>query len=160
MEGDKELRIEIELSAVVYPSEEESKVLKAMQTIIPFREDEIEVYGEVIKEIVVRKEGYEGLIKLRSALRNNRVLDTARSLLITPRGNLKAMLFHKQAAYIGRIRLCDDESISPLGVIRLRIRYEGDPLILADWLTPKTEKGRIIREATTRELLYGKQEII
>ncbi len=159
MEGDKELFIEIEMSALVYPTEDEGKVLRAMQTIVPFSEEDVEVYGDVIKEVVVRKEGYESLIKLRSSFRNNRVLDTARSLLITSRGKLKTLLFHKQAAYVGKVRLCDDDSMSPLGTIRLKIRYEGDPIILANWLTPRTEKGKIVEEATTRELLYGRADI-
>ncbi len=145
------------MSALVYPTEDEGKVIKAMQTIIPFREEDVEVYGDVIKEVVVRKEGYESLIKLRSSFRNNRVLDTARSLLITSKGRLKTLLFHKQAAYIGKVRLCDDDSMSPLGVIRLKIRYEGDPFVLADWLTPRTEKGRIVGEASTQELIYGRK---
>ncbi len=157
--ADGRLAIRITLTAEVYPTEDVRRVLQAMNTIIPFSEevDDVEIEGgERRKLITVRKEGHEALIKLRAAFRNNRILDTARSLLMTRRGNLRALRFHKQAAYVGRVRLCDEDEMSPLGVISLTIDYEGEAQTLADWLTPKTERGRPIGEATTHELLYGR----
>ncbi|MDK2372482.1 MAG: RNA-binding domain-containing protein [Candidatus Korarchaeota archaeon] len=153
------MAIRATLVAEVYPTEDIKRVLQAMNTIIPFSEevDDVDIEEKGRRKLIrVRKEGHEALIKLRSAFRNNRILDTARSLLMTRRGNLRALRFHKQAAYVGKVRLCDEDEMSPLGVISLIINYEGDAQILADWLTPKTERGRPIREATTHELLYGR----
>ncbi|GEM_PF-274708 len=157
--GNSRLAIRVTLIAEVYPTEDVRRVLQAMNTIIPFSEeiDDVDIEEEERRKLIkVRKEGYEALIKLRSAFRNNRILDTARSLLMTRRGHLRALRFHKQAAYVGKVRLCDEDEMSPLGVISLIIDYEGDTQTLADWLTPKTERGRPVREATTHELLYGR----
>ncbi len=157
--GLSENRIDIKLTAEaeIYPTEDPKKVLHAINTIIPFNEevDDVEMIGDEIKQIIIRKEGYEPLIKLRSSLRNNRVLDTARSLLLTRKHELRPLRFHKQAAYNGKVRLCDREEISPLGVILLKIEYEGNPIVLANWLVPKTERGRPIEEATVHDLLFG-----
>ncbi len=149
--------IKVIIEAEIYPTEDPRKVFRAINTIVPFNEemDDVEISGDEIKLITIRKEGHESLIKLRSSLRSNKILDTARSLLLTRRHELRPLRFHKQAAYGGKVRLCDKDEISPLGVITLRIEYEGDPVILANWLTPKTEKGRPIEEATIQDLLHG-----
>ncbi len=154
----EKLDLRLSLEAEVYPTEDIRKVLLAMRTIIPFDEevDDLEIVDREMKLVRLRKEGYEALIKLRTSFRNNRVLDTARSLLITRRGKLRPLRFHKQAAYGGKVRLCDEDEMSPLGVITLTIEYEGNPFTLADWLTPRTEKGRPVGEATTHDLLYGR----
>lgn len=157
MEPVNGIEIRLILEAEVHPTEDVRRVLQAMNTIVPFDEEvhEVVIEGDERKLIRVRREGYEALIKLRSSFRKNRVLDTARSLLITRTGRLKPLRFHKQAAYIGKVRLCDEDEISPLGIISLTIEYEGDVSVLADWLAPRTERGRPVGEATTQELLYG-----
>jgi len=160
---EKELSISLVLEAMVYPTEDTGRVMRAMKTIIPFNEeaDDVELEStESSKLIRVRKEGHEALIKLRASFRNNRVLDTARSLLLGRRGELRTLRFHKQAAYVGKVRLCDEDEISPLGAISLSIEYGGDAIILADWLTPRTEKGRPIGEVSTQMLLHGRRSYI
>lgn len=156
------LEIRLILEAEVHPTEDTKRVLQAMNTIVPFDEeiDDVEIEGDERKLLRVRKEGHEALIKLRSSLRKNRVLDTARSLLITRAGRLKSLGFHKQAAYVGKVRLCDEDEISPLGIISLTIEYEGEASVLVDWLAPRTERGRPVGEATTQELLYGRSKEI
>jgi len=158
--NDSRFNIRLEVRAEIYPTEDVRKVLQAINTIIPFDEerDDVEIVGNDVKTVIVRKEGHEALIKLRSSFRSNRILDTARSLLLSRSGRLRPLKFHKQAAYSGKVRLCDEDDISPLGVIILRIEYGGDPLILANWLSPQTEKGKIVKEASTHELLYGSHE--
>lgn len=159
MESADGFKIRLTLEAEVYPTEDVRRVLRAMSTIVPFDEeiDEVEIEGGEKKLVRIRKEGYEALTKLRSSFRKNRILDTARSLLITRTGRLKPLRFHKEAAYAGRVRLCDEDEMSPLGTISLTIDYEGDAFILADWLAPRTERGKPVGEATTQELLYGKE---
>jgi predicted RNA binding protein with dsRBD fold (UPF0201 family) len=139
--SDSKFSLRLILEAEVYPTEDEKKVIQAMKTIVPFS---------------VIKDGYDPLSKLRNSFRSNRILDTARSLLISKKGDIRPLRFHKQAAIVGRVSLVDNEEFSPLGVIVLRIYYDGDPLILADWLTPRTEGGKPVNEATLQDLLYGR----
>lgn len=151
--------LRIILEAEVHPTEDERKVLQAMKSIVPFNEeiDDVEIIEGRVKILRVRKEGHDSLLKLRNSLRSNRVLDTARSLLLSRRGTIRPLRFHKQAALTGKVNLVDEEEFSPLGVITLRIEYDGDPLILADWLAPKTERGEPVGEATLQDLLYGRK---
>jgi predicted RNA binding protein with dsRBD fold (UPF0201 family) len=156
--SDSKFSLRLILEAEVYPTEDEKKVIQAMKTIVPFSEelDDVEIEEGEIKVIRVTKDGYESLSKLRNSFRSNRILDTARSLLLSKKGDLRPLRFHKQAAMVGRVSLVDNEEFSPLGVIVLRIYYDGDPLVLADWLAPKTERGRPVNEATLQDLLYGR----
>jgi len=156
----RRLALRLILEAEVHPTEDVKRVLQAMKTIIPFDEevDDLEISEGDVKVITLRKEGHESLMKLRTSFRNNRILDTARSLLLTKGGRLRALKFHKQAAYAGKVSLSDNDEISPLGVIVLEIEYEGDPLTLANWLAPRTERGRPVDEATVHDLLYGRSE--
>ncbi|MCC6028861.1 MAG: hypothetical protein LM591_01810 [Candidatus Korarchaeum sp.] len=158
MGSDSKFSLRLILEAEVYPTEDEKKVIQAMKTIVPFSEelDDVEIEEGEIKVIRVTKDGYESLSKLRNSFRSNRILDTARSLLLSKKGDLRPLRFHKQAAMVGRVSLVDNEEFSPLGVIVLRIYYDGDPLVLADWLAPKTERGRPVNEATLQDLLYGR----
>lgn len=156
---DQKFSLRITLEAEVYPTEDEKRVLQAMKSIIPFNEelDEVEITEGRVRILRVRKEGPDSLLKLRNSLRSNRVLDTARSLLLSKKGVIKPLRFHKQAASVGKVNLVDEEEFSPMGVIVLRIDYDGDPLILADWLAPRTERGEPVGEATLQDLLYGRK---
>lgn len=157
---DHKLSLRVILETEIYPTEDERKVIQAMKSIVPFNEeiDEVEIVHEGSTKLLrVRKEGHDSLLKLRNSLRNNRVLDTARSLLLSKKGGIKPLRFHKQAATLGRVSLVDDEEFSPLGAIVLKIDYEGDPEVLADWLAPRTERGKPVNEATLQELLYGRK---
>ncbi|MDW8036218.1 MAG: RNA-binding domain-containing protein [Candidatus Korarchaeum sp.] len=109
---DRKLSLRVILETEVYPTEDERKVIQAMKSIVPFNEeiDEVEIVHEgPIKVFRVRKEGHDSLSKLRNSLRNNRILDTARSLLLSKKGTIKPLRFHKQAAAVGRVNLVDDE---------------------------------------------------
>ena len=136
----------------IFPSEGESKVLKAVSSVIPIEEeDDVRVEGGVLR---VRVEGYDRLLKLRESFRRNRVLDTARDLLIrSRRGRSFEISIHKQAAFRGLIKLCEDDSESPLGVIRVRIHYPGDLNVFLNWIAPRTKRGRAVGEVSTKELV-------
>lgn len=146
----------IEVWTRAYPSESTERVLIAVKNVIPFDEslDEVEIMGESVKEIRVSSNRYECLMKLRDSLRSNRILDTARMLLKSnAHGDETRILLHKQAAFNGRVHLCETEEESPLGAIEVVIRAPGAINALIDWLAPKTEKGKIIKEMSTEEFL-------
>ena len=136
----------------VFPSEGENRVIRAVSSVVPLEEeDDVRVEGGLLR---VRVEGYERLLKLRESLRRNRVLDTARDLLIrSRRGGSFEISVHKQAAFWGTIKLCEDDSESPLGAIRVRIQYPGDPDVFLNWIAPRTRRGRAVREVSTRQLV-------
>jgi predicted RNA binding protein with dsRBD fold (UPF0201 family) len=148
--------IYIEVWTRAFPSESAERVLMAVKNVIPFDEslDDVEISGESVKEIRVSSNRHECLIKLRDSLRSNKILDTARMLLKSNvRGDETEILLHKQAAFNGRVHLCETEEESPLGAIKVSIRVPGAINAFIDWLAPKTEKGRIVKELSTEEFL-------
>lgn len=148
--------IYVEVWTRVFPSESTERVLMAVKNVIPFDEnlDEVEISEGSVREIRISSNRYECLMKLRDSLRSDRILDTARMLLKSNAyGDETRILLHKQAAFNGRVHLCETEEESPLGAISVSIRVPGAINAFIDWLAPKTEKGRIVRELSTEEFL-------
>lgn len=128
--------IEVSVHTVIKPTERVEKVAAAVMHIFPgltmdIREDRIEGYG-----------GIEALRTFHRLLREQRILDTARSVMQS--GALAdTVMFRlsKQGAYAGKISFPPDEE--PLGSIHVRLL--GDERLI-DWLAPKTSGGRPIQE--------------
>ncbi len=148
--------MKVRISARVYPSESEDRVLRAMRNLVPFEEsmDEVELRQDSCCRVIsVTLEGIEPLLKLRDSLRNNKVLDTARMLLVKGMaGRSTRIKLHKQAAYLGRVRLCSSDEESPLGAIDLDIEFNCTPELFLDWMAPQTREGKILKEIKTSEL--------
>ncbi len=148
--------MKVRISARVYPSESEDRVLKAMKNLVPFEEsiDEVELYQDSCCRVIsVVLDGIDPLLKLRDSFRNNKVLDTARMLLVRGMiGRSTRIKLHKQAAFLGKVRLCSSDEESPLGTIDLDIEFDCDPKLFLDWIAPQTKDGKILREIKTSEL--------
>jgi len=82
--------------------------------------------------------GQEALIKFRNLLRNDRIRDAARRVLLTSTKN-GAVVFclNKQVAFAGHISFSEEIAESPLGPIKVTIKCD-DPEKLVDWLAPRT----------------------
>lgn len=134
--------IEVKVHALVRPTERVEKVVQAVDRIFPgltldIRADRIQGYG-----------GSESLQVFHNLLRDERILDTARSVMIIGRiGESFQFRISKVGAFMGRIAFPPDEE--PLGSIHVQI--SGDTRII-DWLAPKTEDGRPVLEITLEEL--------
>ena len=82
--------------------------------------------------------GQEALIKFRNLLRNDRIRDAARRVLLTSTKN-GAVVFclNKQVAFAGHISFSEEVAESPMGSIKVTIKCD-DPKKLVDWLAPRT----------------------
>jgi len=82
--------------------------------------------------------GQEALIKFRNLLRNDRIRDAARRVLLTSTKN-GAVVFciNKQVAFAGHISFSEEIAESPMGPIKVTIKCD-DPKKLVDWLAPRT----------------------
>ena len=82
--------------------------------------------------------GQEALIKFRNLLRNDRIRDAARRVLLTSTKN-GAVVFclNKQVAFAGHISFSEEIAESPMGPIKVTIKCD-DPKKLEDWLAPRT----------------------
>ncbi len=128
--------MELFLSAAVRPTESPEKVAGALENLFPgikldSSEGRIEGRG-----------GAESLSTFRRLLREQRILDTARSVMLQGRlGDAVQFRLNKQAATVSRINFPPEEE--PLGSIHVEIR---GPVSLIDWLAPRTKEGKPVEE--------------
>jgi len=112
------------------------KVVLAIEKLFPglimdIRGDRIDAY-----------DGPDALLAFHKLLREQRILDTARSVMLAGSiGDMVQFRLNKQAAFMGKVSFPPDEE--PLGSLHVQIK--GGKRIV-DWLAPKTENGHPIEE--------------
>ncbi|HPJ30469.1 MAG TPA: RNA-binding domain-containing protein [Methanothrix sp.] len=135
------MMIELSLSVAVRPTESPQKVAEALENLFPgitmaARQGWIEGHG-----------GAGSLATFHRLLREQRILDTARSVMLQGRlGDSVQFRLNKQAASAGRVNFPPEEE--PLGSIHVEIR---GPAALIDWLAPRTSEGRPVEEIELEE---------
>ncbi|KQC12944.1 MAG: hypothetical protein APR56_05875 [Methanosaeta sp. SDB] len=133
--------IELSLSAAVRPTESPEKVACALENLFPGIE--LSRRGGRIEG----RGGTETLSTFRRLLRVQRILDTARSVMLQGVvGDAVQFRLNKQAATVSRINFPPEEE--PLGSIHVQIR---GPATLINWLAPRTSEGRPIEEIDLAE---------
>ncbi|AKG91565.1 Uncharacterized protein conserved in archaea [Geoglobus ahangari] len=131
-------RVEVEVETDVHPTEDVEKVKKTVLNLFPDASIEVEE-----SKLLART---TNLSRFRELLRMQRILDTARSEMISGRrGKSVVVYLNKQTAYVSRINFADEDAIlSPLKVtFRL---YDVDFERFLDYLTPETRDGRPVKE--------------
>lgn len=129
----------------VRPTEDRDKVMKAVTNL--FNLDKIEVVEDYpYNRLVGESSKVESLLKLHRILRQERILDTFRSVLLSNKtDNTTEFKLNKQSAYVGRVTLVTLDSESPLGPITIRITSDKIDEVI-DWLAPKTVGGHPVQE--------------
>jgi Uncharacterized protein conserved in archaea len=129
------------VSALLFPTEVEERVRKAVENIFPGT-----------RLTLIKKEGYvdrlEGaapsLDALHEFLRRQKILDTARhSFFDELEGKEISFQLNKQAAFMGYVNFLDHDVA--LGGIYVTIETD-EPELIIDWLAPVTAEGRPVRE--------------
>ncbi len=137
------ITIEVSIHAIVKPTELAERVIIAIEKIFPgvtmeISEGRIESHG-----------GPECLQNFHKLLREQRILDTARSVMLEGcLGNIIRFSLNKQAAFMGKVSFPPEEE--PLGSIHIQIAG-GEKVI--DWLAPKTVDAVPVREICLEEVL-------
>jgi hypothetical protein len=130
--------VEIEAEAFIYPTEDPEKVEKAIKTVFPKCSMSLENPSEEVRILRAREYGKEALIPLQSLLRQDRIRDAARSVLMSGiSDNMVTFHLNKQVAFVGHISFSMPNAESPLGPITVRIRCE-NPIGLVEWLAPRS----------------------
>ncbi len=138
------VRAEVE----VRPTEDIDKVKKALLNILNLSQDEIKEIklSDGYAMLVGESKKIRSLFKLYELFRQERILDTARSILKSQKkGNIVTLKFHKQCAYAGHISFVTYDEESPLGPITITIMSDKLDEII-DWLAPKTSHGKPLWE--------------
>ncbi len=128
----------------VRPTESLERVLGAVRRLIDIEDYSVEEVGNV--KVLVATSSLRGLERLHRLLREQRILDAARSVLRRGRQQGRIVFYlHKQAATVGKVSFVGGDQESPLGAIRVTIEYP-DPDRVIDWLAPPTVMGRPLWE--------------
>jgi len=130
--------VEIEAEAFIYPTEDQGKVERAIKKIFPTCSMTIESPSEEVKTLRAREHGKEALVPLQSLLRQDRIRDAARSILMSSvSDNVIIFYLNKQVAFVGHVSFSMPNAESPLEPITVRIRCE-NPIGLIEWLAPRS----------------------
>ena len=126
----------VEVEAIVNPTEELEKVEKALKNIFPTMAFEsISMDNERIL-LKGRSEEVQSLSNLREILKQERIRNTARSIMLSSiTDNCIVFSLNKQAAYAKHVSFSDPEIESSLGSIKVKIVAK-DLIHLLDWLSP------------------------
>jgi predicted RNA binding protein with dsRBD fold (UPF0201 family) len=125
----------ISISCPVFPSEDPERVRQAVLNIFP--DAVFDTEGDIITS------GSAGTEHFGSRIRMQRILDTARSVMIKGmRGNRTSFRLNKQAAYAGKISFIEGKAV--LGTIDVSIEAE-DLEAFIELLAPRTINGEEIR---------------
>ncbi len=127
------------------PTEDLERVLRSIRNLFDVERYDV-IDGTPYKEVVCESNKVESLLRFHQVLRQDRILDTARKIMLSSRaGNRITLKLHKQSAYAGHVSFVTYDSESPLGPIRVII-VSDDVERIIDWLAPKTSKGKPLWE--------------
>ena len=137
------MEVTVRVFAQVNPTEIREKVEKAISNFFPF-----ELKLQDFKITGLSGEGdLESLRTLHLRLREERILDTARSILLNGiEGNTTKFRLNKQVAFTGKLNFPAAEE--SLGSIHVEISAQNlsELFKVIDWLAPQTIEGNPIME--------------
>ena len=127
--------VSVRISCPVFPSEDPEKVRQAVLNIFPD---------------AVLDEGKEGISAVSAGMehfgdriRKQKILDTARSVLMKGRRNERTVFYlNKQAAYAGKISFVEEKAV--LGTLKVTAEAE-DITSFIEVLAPNTVDGEEVR---------------
>jgi predicted RNA binding protein with dsRBD fold (UPF0201 family)/shikimate kinase len=128
------------ISANVFPTEPEEKVREAILHVFPDAKLHMVKKAGFVDQLA----GTAGLDHLHELLRQEKILDTARTAMFRGMADHEVSFqLNKQAAYMGHVNFLDHEV--PLGGIYVNVECE-EPIHIVDWLAPETRDGKPIQE--------------
>jgi len=131
-------QIKITFKSQLNRSEDPKKVEQAIKNIAGI--EEISFVKDNKETLTAEIDNQKGLDNIYEKIRSRQSAGVTRRLLIQNSTNSNTWIFfHKQAAYVNVLNVCEDESNVSLGHIKLIIQSP-EPLRIIDWLTPSKSK--------------------
>ena len=115
-----DIAVDIRVECQVYPSEDPAKVIRAIKNVVSNCSPEL-----VDSMLRVVTKNLEVLSTIYEQVRSRRVMGVFRKVLLNNMiANSTWFYLNKQAAYVGTVSVCEDESESPLGPIKVTMTSE------------------------------------
>ncbi|MGA2785000.1 MAG: RNA-binding domain-containing protein [Candidatus Bathyarchaeia archaeon] len=135
------MSINVTVEAAVNPTEDESKVQRALLNIFPNAKVERHSKRDDVITLRIQGLGFNFLSTFRNIIRQERIREAARRILMSKvEGDHITIFLHKQAAFVGRISFCGPEGESPLGPISIKITTPS-PESVVDYLAATGKDG-------------------
>jgi len=135
------MSVRVTVESAVKPTEDETKVERALHNVFPSARIERAVVEDSLK-LVIHGDGFEFLSTLRNLIKQERIRNAARRILSgSTRGQRIHVYLNKQAAFVNRISFCEAEGESPLGPISIMIEA-ANPEGVVDYLTLRRDQRR------------------
>jgi len=117
LKGVPDIAVDIRIECQVYPSEDPAKVVRAVKNVISNCSPEL-----VDSRVRIVTKNPEALGIIYEQVRSRRVMGVFRKVLLNNMiANSTWFYLNKQAAYAGIVSICEEESESPLGPIKVTI---------------------------------------
>lgn len=137
------MKVKLTVTSLVNPTEIKEKVETAVTNIFPIQ---LELQDFGIPSLM-GSGGIEELRKFHRLLREERILDTARRIMLSRiDGETLQFRLSKQIAFVGKVNFPPVEE--SLGSVHVEISAENkdDLQRIIDWLAPETSEGSPIEE--------------
>lgn len=126
--------IKITVHANLKPTEDIKKVEKAIQNILGI--EDIVITLDNKERIITKTENQKGLDNIYEKLRSRQCTGVARRLLLQNMSKNNTWIYYnKQAAFVNVHNICEEDTDSPLGHIKIII-HTNNPKEIIDWLAP------------------------
>ena len=131
------MSVRVTAEANLNPTEDEAKVRRALLNIFPEGKAEKITKPDGVELVRVDGSGMGFLGTFRRLLKQDRIRDTARKVLLARvDGERISFCLHKQAAFAGHASFCSPVDESPQGPITVRIET-ASPDMVVDYLTAR-----------------------
>ncbi|MEM4312208.1 MAG: RNA-binding domain-containing protein [Nitrososphaerales archaeon] len=111
------MSLKIKITAKVFPSEDPERVIKALTNL--FGEVNLE-FGD--EEVFSSSDKMEILKKVKEGIKAKQAMPAFKRILLNNKGKESTYFYlNKQAAYMGKVSLCEEEGESPLKPIKVEI---------------------------------------
>jgi hypothetical protein len=131
------MNVRVTVTANLNPTEDEAKVRRALLNIFPEGKPVRVNRPDGFDLMRVEGSGMSFLETFRRLLKQDRIRDTARRLLLARIGGEGITIYlHKQAAFAGHASFCAPVGESPQGPITVRIETPSPELVI-DYLTAR-----------------------
>ncbi len=129
--------VTVHLETEINPTEDEVKVKAAVNNVLNNAAITVKP-AQKGSMLMADTKGQDSLVKLRNLLRQDRIRDAARRLLLKSiRGNTISFYLNKQVAYAAHASFSEAEAESPLGPLHITIECD-NPRQRVEWLAEKT----------------------
>lgn len=123
------LKCKIEMTSLVNPSEDIDKIKQAISNIFPFSN-----FYEKESLVIFQSNNLNSLEKIHEVIHSKQSQKTyKRNLENNLEGNRTWFFLNKQAAFVNKIAICENEDESPLGPIKVILTSTYIDRII-DWL--------------------------